>query len=159
MMNGILENCQKDLGLTPRQFRDYPDYEKCYDMASKISYQMNNSSIIYEFRSVSYNVLKSYEGDYLEGPTGHRYFISKDSFRKSYPNFLQSYEFGLLAKTYLEVKSQFQDISIMGHFHDGNVLLVPNSYDDILKVFDDKLDKIAKDLGLKYPQRLEVKIF
>ena len=63
--------------------------------------------------------------EFLVGPTGHPYKVDEHSFRSAYPNWLQSYEFYLLAKATIETINKFgKDVSVIGHYHDGNTLAV-----------------------------------
>lgn len=157
MIEGILDAFRKDIGVTQSQFKISPDYEYFHTIARTVTQEMQKSSVITDFRSVSNTIKETYMDEYLIGPTGHGYKVTEDSFRSAYPNFLQSYEFALLADTTLRVMEEF-DVELIGHYHDGNVLIVPKDSQNLLiQRFSDKLEKLGKVLGLRYPQRIEVK--
>jgi Family of unknown function (DUF5906)/D5 N terminal like len=162
MLNGIMDNFRKDAGLLPKQFKDTPFYEECYNIASSVTSEMQNSSIIIDFRSVSKWIEQSYEGDYLECPTGHYFKVTPETFRSAYPNFLMSYEFALLGQATIETYDHFiktpNNIDPIGHFHDGNVILVPiKAQAEVYEFMRMKVNQIGTSLGLKYPQDLELK--
>lgn len=97
-------------------------------------------------------------GQLLIGPTGHTYRISEPSFRSNYSNYLQSFEFGLLAQGTIQTLKRFPTAEVIGHFHDGNVLVIPEgSQDHFLSSFNEELDRIRRDLRLSYPQKVEMK--
>ncbi len=158
MMNGILEQFRKDSGLTNREFKDSPFYEECYKIAQDVTSEMQNSSVIVDFRAISEWIRKSYDGDFLRGPTGHSYLVTEETFRSAYPNYLQSYEFALLAQGTLETLKGFPQVEILGHYHDGNVLIVPlDQKEGVLNALSSKITSLGRDLGLRYPQSIELK--
>nr|YP_009710004.1 putative phage/plasmid DNA primase [Coleochaete scutata]QFU80109.1 putative phage/plasmid DNA primase [Coleochaete scutata] len=160
MINGILENFRKDLGLSNQEFLNSPFHEECHTIAREVTGEMMNSSIILDFREISERIKKEYLGDSLVGPTGHTYAVSEESFKSAYPNYLQSFEFALLAQTTLETMDTYPKVEIIGHYHDGNVLALPiDSKDEIIGFMLERIGQIGTDLGLRYKQKLEVKRF
>lgn len=158
MMDGILESYRKDLGLTGVEFRKSSFYEEAYTIAQDVTEQMQNSSIIDDFRDISQYIKTSYMDDYLTGPTGHSYKVSEHTFRTAYPNYLQSYEFALLSEGFLRLKQEFPECFIIGHYHDGNVLVVPeDKKDQVLEFYGKTIKQIGTELSLQYPQTLEIK--
>jgi hypothetical protein len=87
---------------------------------------MQDSEVIQDFPEISKIVMKSYEGEYQKGPTGHSYRVEEETFKSAYPNYMQSYEFALLAEGILRFLSSHKDSLLIGHFHDGGLLLLPS---------------------------------
>jgi hypothetical protein len=125
MNEGILESYRQDVGLTKPAFRKSSYYEKGYEIARKVTDQMQNSSIIPDFRDIAKYIYETHLDDYLIGPTGHHYFVNEHSFRMAYPNYLQSYEVYIIATGTLNVLKNFPEVELIGHFPDGNVLAIP----------------------------------
>lgn len=159
MRTTILDNLRKDLGLTATQFKATPFYDAFCELAKSITYHMNNSVIVGELRELSSKVLQEHEGCSLKGPTGHEYPISKESFRSSFSNYLQSYEFYLISKTLILSKQQLGDqFEILGHFHDGAVVLSFND-DNLFNTVNSNLNEVRKTIGLSYPIKFEQHLF
>ena len=97
MQQGILEGFRKEMGLVEKEFRESESYNEIYTLAQGITTQMQNSRVIEDFRTVFTYVREAYENSMLIGPTGHQFLVTDNTFRSAYPNFLQSYEFALLA--------------------------------------------------------------
>ena len=158
MIQGMMDQHQKDLGMTPKEFRELPEYERLYESSRNIAEVMQNSSIIMDFRKVSEEMKRAHMDDYLIGPTGHAYKVTDDSFRSAYSSFLQSFEFALLAEATLRVIRRNPKIEVIGHFHDGNVLLIPEGdLQETMSNLEDILKELGYSLGLSYRQTLEVK--
>ena len=108
---------------------------------------------------ISELVFQTHENDYLTGPTGHSYRVTKDTFLAAYPNYLQSYEFALLAESTLRLIDMDSNCIPIGHFHDGNILLLPKGQvDSKTEEFNQIVRNLGTELGLLYPQSLEIKI-
>lgn len=160
MMDGITESFRKDFGLTQKEFQNSTYYEECHTIARDVTSEMMNSSVIVDFKAISQWIRKAYEDEYLIGPTGHAYLVTEETFKTAYPNYLQSFEFALLAQTILEVVKKFPEVEIIGHYHDGNVIALPiEKKDAILADLLEKFSEVGQDLGLAYTQKLEVKRF
>jgi P4 family phage/plasmid primase-like protien len=158
MINGILESFRKDLGLTEREFKDSTYYEDCHTIARNVTQEMMNSSVIMDFKAISEWIHKAYLNEYLIGPTGHSYLVTDETFKTAYPNFLQSFEFALLAQTTLETIEKYPKVQVLGHYHDGSVIALPlEAKDEILEFMLQKISYIGSDLGLRYKQKLEIK--
>nr|QYC94343.1 putative phage/plasmid DNA primase [Oedogonium sp. 210] len=158
MITGIMENHRKMLGLTPDQFRKSSFYEELHAQARDVATEMMNSEVVLDFRAVSSRVQEEYKGEIMIGPTGHSYIVTDESFKTAYPNFLQSFEFALLAQSSLNVLSKYKKIEVIGHYHDGNVVVVPKgSQDLIIEELKALMLLVGKSLGLCYKQELEVK--
>jgi len=158
MIDGIIESFRLDCGQSLAEFKDNKDFEECYNLARRIADEMKDSSIIFDFRHVAEVIFNSYLEEGLLGPTGHHYMYSRDTFRNAYPDFLQSYELCLLAQAAIETVIQFPEVEIIGHFHDGNVLCIPESIQsEVVTFISDRVTSIGQDLGLSYPQVLEMK--
>src|SRR3569623_1070802 len=111
MINGILECFCEDTGMAEKEFKSSSFYEDAYRIASVVSYEMQNSEVISDFQDISAYINKSYMNDYMIGPTGHSYLMSENFFRTAYPNFLQSFEFALLAQATLEVIEKYPQVT------------------------------------------------
>ena len=158
MMNGIMEHFRKDSGLTQAQFKKASFYLECEDVARDVTSEMQNSAVIVDFRAISEWIQKVYLNELLVGPTGHSYLVTEHTFRTAYPNLLISYEFALIAQATCEALEAFPSVEVLGHYHDGNVVVVPIAIkDEFLKFLGDKVTSIGKDLGLRYPQKIECK--
>lgn len=158
MIEGILDQFRRDGGLTQVQFKNLQEYEYFHTIAREVAKEMQNSAVITDLRSISNTIKDTYMNDFLIGPTGHGYKVTEDSFKTAYPNYLQSFEFALLADTTLRVMEEFKEVVLIGHYHDGNVLIVPkDDIDPFLQRFSEKLEQLGRSLGLSYPQKIEVK--
>ncbi len=119
---------------------------------------MINSSVIADWRAVSKKIHDIYMEHYLIGPYGHKYWVDEVHFRSSYPSYLQSNEFCLLAQATLNAIKEFPRSEVYGHDHDGNVVAVQA---DEEKPFWESLSRHLRELGLPlglaYTQRIEVK--
>jgi hypothetical protein len=125
MNEGIIDSIREDVGMTKETFRKSSIYEEAYETARKVTDQMQNSAIIQDFRDIASYIKKTNNEKYLIGPTGHKYLVNDHNFRMAYPNYLQSYEFYLLANGTLRTFEKFPEIEVIGHYHDGNTFAVP----------------------------------
>jgi hypothetical protein len=160
MADGILEHHRKTLGLTQQQFKQSIFYAECSTFANTFAYHMNNSNVIAELRTLSEKVCKENEGSLLYGPTGHQYIVNKVEFPASFSKFLQSYEFFLIAQTLTKASKQFpESFDILGHFHDGAVILIPEEKEPILNALEHLIEETRGEIGLAYPISLETQFF
>lgn len=158
MITGILEDQRKNLGLTPQEFRETPFYEDLHAQAREIAGEMMNSEIIHDFKSVSTRVLEEFKDDYMVGPTGHAYKVTQETLKTCYPNYLQSFEFALLAQSTLNTMQNYQDLQLIGHYHDGNVVVYPLlKEEEVLNSLKENVSHVGRSLGLSYQQNLEIK--
>ena len=119
---------------------------------------MQNSSIISDFRTIAADIKKDYLGERLIGPTGHSYLVDEHSFQSAYPNFLQSYEFYLLANATINIKEKFPEVEVIGHYHDGNTLAVPRDLEpQVSEFYNSEVIRLGKEVKLTYPQSIEIK--
>lgn len=160
MADGILEHHRKTLGLTQQQFKQSAFYQDCYTFANTFAYHMNNSNVIAELRTLSDKVCKENEGGFLYGPTGHQYVVNKIEFPASFSKYLQSYEFFLVAQTLTKASRLFPyNFDILGHFHDGAVILIPEQSEPTLNVLSNLIKETGVEIGLAYPISLENTFF
>lgn len=161
MMEGIMDNIRKDTGLTKGEWRSSGDlYETSYKLAQEVTGEMMNSSVILDFQSIAQDIKKQYIDDQFEGPSGHVYRVSEENFRNVYPNFLQSYEITLLAVSTNRVIRKYPDVQVIGHYHDGNVFLIPNNIvNEVVAYYKLEVENLGKEIGLHYKQSLEVKLY
>ena len=158
MIEGIEESVRKDLGLTKPEFRKHELYFETQAQAQKISNIMQDSDIISDFRSIADYIKRENLDRYLIGPTGHKYKVTEKNFRYQYPNWLQSYEFALLANATLRVKKKFPSVEVISHLHDGNTLAIPNHIvEEVISFYDLEVKRLGAEYGLSYPQTIEVK--
>lgn len=158
MMTGVMEGQRLELGMTEKEFKAAPFYEEVYALAQKVAGEMLNSSVIADFRSVSKKIHDIYLDDFLIGPTGHKFWVDDVNFRSSYPSYLQSYEFCLLAQATLKTIQEFPRSEVVGHYHDGNVVAVQaHEEQPFMDSLSRHLRELGSQLGLSYPQRIEVK--
>lgn len=94
----------------------------------------------------------------MVGPSGHSYRVTEINFRNVYPNWLQSYEITLLSVPLLEVVKKFTSVELIGHYHDGNVIMCKTEdVEEVKTYYSQKVTELGFQLGLKYKQELEVK--
>jgi hypothetical protein len=160
MSEGILEHFRKEVGLSPKEFRDSDIFHDVSKITQDTVYFLNNSNIINSFRALSHFVKNKYRGSTLYGPTKHEYPVNESTFRSSFPNYLQSYEFFLIANSVLHLRSQDVEFELLGHFHDGIVVAIPKKrIDQFSSQFEQVLDNYRIQLGLIYPIRIETSVF
>lgn len=158
MMEGIMENIRKDVGLTKQEWRDSSLYEDSYRLAQNVTEEMMRSSIIIDFQSIAQYIYDQYLGEELKGPSGHSYKVTEVNFRNVYPNWLQSYEITLLAVSTLKVLNKYPNVELIGHYHDGNVLVIPEDIrDEVIQYYQQNVTSLGYQIGLKYKQELEIK--
>jgi hypothetical protein len=160
-IQGILDNHQKNLGLSPQEFREFTDFPLIHKAAIELAVFMSSTSLISEFKESSLELFLDFKGLTLVGPTGHYYKVDNSkSWGSTFSNFLQSYEFYLLSKSLIRTFRKFPDSKLLYHFHDGNVMIVKKSnLDDFTKELRYNLDLYAKRLNLSYKQEFEIKCF
>lgn len=159
MAEGIVESVRQDCGMSKKEFRESPDFGIAEKNALKVPSQMQNSNIISCFREASTYLREVKMGEFLIGPTGHKYKIDNDpdSFNNGYTNLLQSYEFYLLASATLSVKEQFPEIEVIGHYHDGNVFAITNNQvKEVSDFYNSEVKNFAKKVHLSYPQEMKI---
>jgi len=130
-----------------------------YALAQQVAGEMINSSVIADFRAVSKKIHDIYMEDFLIGPTGHKFWVDEVNFRSSYPSYLQSYEFSLLAQATLKAIQEFPRSEVVGRAkRDGNVYAVQaDEEQSFLDSLSRHLRELGLQLGLAYTQRIEVK--
>lgn len=104
-----------------------------------------NSSVILDFQAIAQDIKSQYIDDQFEG--GHVYRVSEENFRNVYPNFLQSYEITLLGVSTNRVASKYPGVQVIGHYHDGNVLFIPNSIlSEVVTAYQLEVESLGKEL-------------
>ncbi len=64
----------------------------------------------------------------------------------------------MLGQATLNVKQKFPQIEAIGHFHDGNVIVVPKAQEvEVIDYFNKQVKVLGQEAGLSYPQSVEVK--
>lgn len=160
MINGTLDFMRKEIGLTQKQFDNAPYHKALEALARDVAAFVNNTSIIEDFRNISSIIKKDFDGQLIKGPTDHEYKIDDHQFMTSYPNFLQSFEFYLLAQATLKTLDEVPDSELIGHYHDGNVVIVPTSQaNHYISLINKHLEALRRDLGLGYEQVVEFSEF
>lgn len=160
MINGTLDFMRKEIGLTQKQFDNAPYYHTLEALARDVATFVNNTSIIEDFRNISNIIKKDFDGQFIKGPTHHQYKIDNHQFMTSYPNFLQSFEFYLLAQATLKTLEEVPDSELIGHYHDGNVVIVPTSQaTHYISIINKHLEALRQDLSLGYEQVVEFNEF
>lgn len=160
MINGTLDFMRKEIGLTNSQFDNAPYKQALYALARDVASFVNNTGIIEDFRNISKIIKHDFDGQFIKGPTEHEYKIDDHQFMSSYPNFLQSFEFHLLAQATLNTLEEIPDSELIGHYHDGNVVAVPEQhFYHYINIINAHLESLRQDLGLAYEQVIEFKEF
>ena len=160
MLKAIMDAYRNDLGQTQAEFQTSEYYDECQRRATDVVRQMNRSKIVQDFRDISEYVHELYKYRDLIGPTKHKYPVSNSfhAFKTSFANFLASYEFALIANTVLNVVKNYPKIEVIGHYHDGVVVVVPwDQKEEIVKAFNDEIGEVGYDLCLAYKQSIECK--
>lgn len=158
MRVGIHENIRKEAGLVPKDYKNSSYYEDSDKIADDVITVMRTSEIIAQLKDTSITLHKAYVGGIITGPTGDSWIVTEHNWRNVYPNYLISFEIALLGKSTLNVIEKYPSVEIIGHYHDGCVLIIPtDEYDSIIKYHQDQIAKVGNDLGLQYTQKLEVK--
>ena len=160
MINSMMDFMRKEIGRTPAEFRKVDYYEALHALSRDVAEFVNGTDTIKDFRQASDFIYKTYEGQSLRGPTGHMYEVSENAFQTSYPNFLQSFEFFLLAQATLMTLQHMPDAHLIGHYHDGNVVVMKTSQVEEYEIeMNRNLETLRKQLRLYYPQTIEIKRF
>ncbi len=158
MMEGIIDNFRKDVGMTKPDWRKSSHYEKAYSLAQDVTSEMINSSVVLDFRHIAEIIKAEYIGKEFIGPTNHNYKVTEENFRNVFPNYLQSYEITLLGMSALDVAEKFPEVQFIGHYHDGNVLLIRNDIlQQVIYYYQERVTYYGLQLKLAYKQELEVK--
>lgn len=157
MMEGIMENERKNLGLSIKEFKSSTYYENLHEMSKEITELMKNSEIVQEFQELSKRIKEENLGEMMRCPVGKEYLITEENFKSCYPNYLQGFEFSLISQSTCRVKERFETLEIIGHFHDGLVISVPKEeYEEVIKEFQNQIERVGQRLGLTYKQSFEV---
>ena len=91
-------------------------------------------------------------------PTGHQYRVNEDNFNNQFPCYLQIFEFALLAQPILDLCEKFPDSKLLGHYPDGNVILLKKeTHSEAISYIRERVQECGKSLGLKSLQDLEIK--
>ena len=149
---------RNDLGLGQVEFQTTEFYNDCQRMASDVVRQMNRSKIVQDSRTISEYVQDIYKYGDLIGPTKHKYPVSDsfNGFKTSFANFLASYEFALIANATLNTLEKYPLVEVLGHFHDGIVIIVPKRMEaEVQRCFQDELVRLGREMGLAYKIRIE----
>jgi hypothetical protein len=158
MMEGIMDSVREDIGVTKDQWKDHPLKEETYSIAQNITQEMMNSSIIVDFQSIAQYIKNVYLNEHMIGPSGQSYLVTENNFRNVYPNWLQSYEITLLSVPFIELVKEYPSVEIIGHYHDGNVIMCKTEdVENVITYYNKKVTELGFKLGLKYKQELEVK--
>ena len=158
MRKGIHENFRKDTGLLNKDYVKSSYYEEANKIAVDVITQMRTSEIIGLLKAYSLTLKEAYLGNNLTGPTGDTWLVTEESWRRVYPNYLISFEIALLAKSTLNVIEAYPSVEVIGHYHDGCVLMIPtDKYDEIIKYHQQQIGDIGKKLGLSFIQQIEVR--
>jgi phage/plasmid-associated DNA primase len=158
MMEGILDNNRRNLGLTPSEFKESSFYEEYHEKARGVVGEMQNSDIVLTMRELSTQIKEEFLGKEMKGPTGHTYMVTEETFKTAYPNYLQSYEFSLISKSVLGTIERYKMVELIGHYHDGVVLAVPaEKREIILETLQNELNKVRLNFKLSYKLEFELK--
>ena len=158
VINSLFDNLRREHGVTESELRKsayYEPYRRCFE---DIVDALMSSSVIKDMREVSQHIKDTYHNKYLQTPTGHHSLVNDVSFQTAYANYLHSHEFSLLAQATCETLEAFPTAQLIGHYHDGNVVMVPlDERSQLLDLIGERVKQIRDRLGLRYPQRIECK--
>jgi len=133
-------------------------YEQVKTKATGIAGIVNNLNIVKEFRAMALKIQENHNGETFVGPTGHMYPIDRPTFRSSLTNYLQTFESPFLCVSTMETLYKFPTSQLLYHFHDGTVIAVENYLvEEFLPEISEQIELVGTKLGLKFPQRIELK--
>lgn len=113
--------------------------------------------MVKEFREMSNDVAKNFDGNVFTGPTGHTYPINADEFRRSFAGYLQSFESAWISESTNETLKKFPTAELLFHFYDGNTIAVKqHEAVDFFKEIQNQMLVTTKKLRLTYPQKIEL---
>lgn len=124
MIESILLNIRNGLGMVESEFKETDFYEDEKYKAGELATIFNQLPMVQEFRAMSQKILKNYDQELFTRPTGHTYPINTTEFRRSFANYLQSFEAALLFESTNETLKKFPEAQLFFHFYDGNVIAV-----------------------------------
>ena len=157
MTKGILNSFRLECGVTKKQYENSEIFHHHKEIAHNVVEFMSNHRVILDFRGLAKKIRKDYDSLKLCGPTGHKYVVDDVEFMSSFPNFLQSYEFSILAQSIIRLKELHPRIQLLHHFHDGAVIaLEADKYKEQIELFKSIVTYRGFELGLAYPQQVEV---
>lgn len=90
VVESILESLARDLGLTEKELNETDFYEQEKANANKINAAFNQIPMVKEFREMSNDVAKNFNGETFIGLTGYSYPITSDECQRSFAGYLQS---------------------------------------------------------------------
>jgi len=158
MSTGIHENFRKNTGLVPKDYKESSYYPIADEMANEVINVMRSSDIIAQLKSTSVTLKEAYLGTNITGPTGESWLVTEENWSSVYANYLITFEIALLGKSTLNVIEKYPAVEIIGHYHDGCVLMIPTAnFDEIIEYHQDQIAKVGTDIGLQYTQKLEIK--
>lgn len=157
MVDGIVKDEAKKHGQKESEFRQSAIFEEIHLQAKEIAAQMQNMKVVEELRTLSKDVFEINKDGFLKGPSGHMYKVEESIFRNNFANFLQSYEFSTLAQATIETKQKYPEIQVLFHFHDGNVIAVPEEKkEEIYEYLNSRVEKVGERLDLQFKQNIEI---
>lgn len=107
MVNSILKNVYKTLGMTETEFIASSFYESEKTKANDIANAFSQLPMVMEFKEMSKQIQRNFQGETFTGPAGHRDPINESSFQSSFANFLQGFEVSLLCESTNETLKKF----------------------------------------------------
>ncbi len=152
MSEGCIKKTTEYISLTELEFRKYELFQETEKKSKEIAEAIQQLDLVKEFKDVSTYSRHTYKDQSFQGPTGHQFLINDDEFGSSFDNYLQFFEFTLIAQSTLNTMKKFQgQCDLIIHAHDGNAIAVKK---DIEHEFINHLNKevlqTGKKLGLKF---------
>lgn len=190
MIESIMKKEQERLGLVPSVFEKHESYAEIKAAAGTLVNLISQSDIILEIRNTAgmvekkgLNLAKTKFPSFsnlcvLELFDGTVHKFNLKDFRNGFSYTLMDYEINIMAKTFLEFREFCKHTIVLGHFHDGATIYIPNKdlghfsqkeggCDDyplcldintkILNKFNSILVDVSRDFKLKKPLVMEIK--
>jgi phage/plasmid-associated DNA primase len=167
MMSSILEKEREAHGMSTTEFQKWSGYGSLKAQVGLLVKEMMSTDIILAIREASQNIIKyskeightllSHTSNQtkscaLKLTNGEYYKFIEMDFKNGFANVLQDYEFYLVSKTILDVVKIYPNLLVIGHFHDGITIYIPEmdlnkkDYDEI-RAKQAVLEDINKVLG------------
>lgn len=160
MIDGILGTARNELKMNVVEFRNSPYYETLCSQARETAEELKHSEILLDFQHIASQIEETYMDQRIQGPCGYCCIVTRKNFREVYAKWLQSYEITLIAESSLRAQREFPQMEIIGHFHDGNVLLIPsNQSEKVLVRLQEHVQQIGADIGLGYKQKFDFQVY
>lgn len=158
MRQGILESERSNMGLTPADFNNWQGYRPMIANIDQLVKLVKVSDLILNLKN-AINLIKKNHTKYDKQKGGYytafksicnrEYIGVSDDFSKNLSNMLMETEIIILSQSMIEFKNKYPSTLLLGHFHDGVCIYIPNPIMDKEGYIED-LNKIMRDVSARY---------